>query len=118
MDVLSKDAKGRYLEKIDALVLNFSSTVFLYVMFSFLILVMIFWSYKPSKDELDEPGHLYCFHVKMHMLRERVRKRTIRMLNRHVRRQQQCECCWDFGWQNVYVEIDENLEKRIEDLHC
>uniref|UniRef100_A0A6N2KRV2 Uncharacterized protein n=1 Tax=Salix viminalis TaxID=40686 RepID=A0A6N2KRV2_SALVM len=69
---------------VAALVLNFSYAVFLYLMFSFLILV-IFWSCKPSKDKLGGRWPPYYFHVKMHMLRERVRMRTIRMLNRHVR---------------------------------
>ena len=37
-----------------ALVVNFSSAVLLYLLFNFLIVVIIFWSYKPCKEELDE----------------------------------------------------------------
>jgi hypothetical protein len=37
-----------------ALVVNFSSAVLLYLLFNFLIVFIIFWSYKPCKEEIDE----------------------------------------------------------------
>ncbi|KAF9676194.1 hypothetical protein SADUNF_Sadunf09G0112900 [Salix dunnii] len=38
---------------VAALAMNFSSTVFLYLLLNFLIWVIIFWSYKPCKEELE-----------------------------------------------------------------
>ncbi|KAB5541619.1 hypothetical protein DKX38_014593 [Salix brachista] len=37
-----------------ALAMNFSSAVFLYLLLNFLIWVIIFWSYKPCKEELEQ----------------------------------------------------------------
>ena len=38
---------------VAALAMNFSSAVFLYLLLNFLIWVIIFWSYKPCKEELE-----------------------------------------------------------------
>ncbi|KAJ6346235.1 hypothetical protein OIU78_008799 [Salix suchowensis] len=38
---------------VAALAINFSSAVFLYLLLNFLIWVVIFWSYKPCKEELE-----------------------------------------------------------------
>ncbi|KAJ6896968.1 hypothetical protein NC651_022994 [Populus alba x Populus x berolinensis] len=83
-----------------ALVVNFSSAVLLYLLFNFLIVVIIFWSYKPCKEELDELLPLLlssCGDICV----------TIKGENDNNEKAQD---------NDVDEEIDENLEKRIEDF--
>ena len=136
-----------------ALVVSFSSAVLLYLLFNFLIVVIIFWSYKPCKEELDELwmpllsscGDAYVKSKGENESNENAEPScdvagdicvNIKGENDNndngngIDNDDEKHSCSDgcnedddnngsaaeIGWQDVDEEIDENLEKRIEDF--
>ena len=132
-----------------ALVVNFSSAVLLYLLFNFLIVVIIFWSYKPCKEELDELLPLLlsscgdanenaepscdvagdiCVTIKGE--NDNNEKAQDNDNGNGIDNDDEKHSCSDgcneddnnngsaaeIGWQDVDEEIDEDLEKRIEDF--
>ncbi|KAJ6310896.1 hypothetical protein OIU76_015587 [Salix suchowensis] len=111
---------------VAALAINFSSAVFLYLLLNFLIWVVIFWSYKPCKEELElwPPSLPSCGEAYVNIMGENENSEN-------------AESSWDvagdtyvnvkddnsstgsaaeIGWQDVDEQFDENLEKRIEEF--
>ena len=135
---------------------NFSSAVFLHLLLNILIWVIVLWSYKPSKDELDglrqtKPSFCeYPYEENKGENQSNGNAESSCEVAGHTRVQSDCEnhsnekdqdndngkdndekhSCSDgcneddydngsagvIGWQDVAEELDDNLEKRIEDF--